>query len=183
MSLIETDTSPNRPDSYRLSKRLRHALELIAAGDARTIKDAATLAGMTRENVSKSLRKPHVQAFLAQKTREILTRSQLRASRRLEELMDSDSATVSLHATVQTLRMNGHMPQEGSNVLIQNNNSVGYQLILRGEPGELSEPASAKPGEISTTYQDVSNSLPALPTTTPTESFVPPFPTWRDPDR
>jgi hypothetical protein len=183
MSLIETDNAPARPQKERISRRLRHALDLLASGDMRNIKDAADKAGLCREHLSRSMRKSHIQAFIAQRTREILTRAQLRASRRLEELIDSDSANVSLHATVQTLRMNGHMPQEGTNVLINNSNSVGYQLILRGEPGELSEGISAKPNEITTTYQDVSGSLPALPTSQPTEPFVPPFPTWRDPDR
>ena len=59
------------PDKIKpVSKKLRHAFDLLERGECRDIKAAAERVKLTREHLSRSLRLPHVQVFIARRARE-----------------------------------------------------------------------------------------------------------------
>jgi hypothetical protein len=89
MTSTSIDIARSRTPEKRLSKRIRHACEALISGDARTIKAAATQAGLSREHLSRALREPHVQAFCERRVRENIGVAQMRAVRVLEHLMDN----------------------------------------------------------------------------------------------
>jgi hypothetical protein len=62
--LIAAKAERSKRGSYRVSARLQRALLLLASGEAASIKDAAAAVGMTREAISKALKKVSVQTFM-----------------------------------------------------------------------------------------------------------------------
>src|SRR3989304_4138476 len=75
----------------RISSRIRTACDLLSSGACRTIKAAAARANLSREHLSRSLRKNHVRAYIEEKTRSELAIATLRAVARLNELGDAKS--------------------------------------------------------------------------------------------
>lgn len=58
-------TTTERPK--RIPHKVRAAIDAMVAGDVKTITDAAGLAGLSREHLSRELSKPHVTTHLRQK--------------------------------------------------------------------------------------------------------------------
>jgi hypothetical protein len=132
-------------------RKVRHALDLMFRGECKDIKAAAAQANLSREHLSRSLRLPHVQAFIARKSRETVANHTIRASARLGELIDSASDHVSLDATKHTLGIGGiRPPSDGTNISIINNIAPGYVVKLRhvddaGEGAKVIEHEAVQP--------------------------------------
>jgi hypothetical protein len=105
-----------------------------------TQREAARLAGMNESHLSRELRKPQIQEFIARKARETLTLGTLRASARVVELIDADSGHVALDASKHVLALDGIAPQERGQVAVNVGVSVGYVIDLAG-PRETPKPA------------------------------------------
>jgi hypothetical protein len=126
----------------RVPKAVRHAIRLIESGEVTTIKAAAERTGLSREHLSKSLAMPHVQAFIAQRTRETIGAGLLRAGVRAVELLDAKSEHVSADMTKHVLATHGIAPaSQGTNINITNNIAPGYVIDMR-DPRET---INAKP--------------------------------------
>lgn len=136
--------TPKRATDERIPKRIRHACELLASGECRTIKAAAERVGMTREHVSKMLGRPHVQAFLERDARRTIAMGRMRASNRVLELLDAASEHVSLDAAKHVLAIGGIAPptSSGISVNINNNIAAGYVIDLGASPASIDAQAA-----------------------------------------
>jgi hypothetical protein len=131
----EALNAPAPPKIKPVSKRLRHALDLLHRGECKDIKAAAERVGMAREHLSRSLRLPHVQVFIARKARETISFGQLRASARLIELVDAGSEHVSFEASKHTLAIEGIKPTADAQVSVNIDIKAGYVIDLTDKPG------------------------------------------------
>lgn len=116
-----------------IPRKVRHGCELIASGECKTVTAAAERCGLSREHLSKMMARPHIQAFVARKASENISRGVLRASSRLVELIDAESEHVAAKVSERLLEHGGILkPQAGSsvNVSINNNMSAGYVIDL-----------------------------------------------------
>ncbi|MGY4351231.1 hypothetical protein ACVWXM_007724 [Bradyrhizobium sp. GM7.3] len=128
---IETGGKPTK--ERRISKRLRHAIDLLTSGEAKTKKAAAEKAGLTRERFSRALKESHVQEYLAAQTRVLLAQAQGRAAAVLLTLMDSArSEHVKKDIAVHVLAINGHRPPDRNGPVFNVGFSVGYVIDLSG---------------------------------------------------
>lgn len=113
MSLPATTATENDLEApapakrLRVPKRIRHACELIADGEVKTIKAAAERVGMSREHLSRSLTKDHVQVFLKRAAAKTIAGASLRASRRMVELIDARSEHVAAKVSERILTSEG----------------------------------------------------------------------------
>ena len=132
-----TDEALNAPvpDKIKpISKRLRHALHLLERGECKDIKSAAERIGMARESLSRALRLPHVQVFIARRSRETVAFGQLRATARMIELIDAGSEHVSLDASKHVAAINGIKPTADAQVSVNIDIKAGYVIDLTDAP-------------------------------------------------
>src|SRR4051812_7438214 len=87
-----------RPMHYRISPRVQRAIELLVTGEAPTITAAAAAVGMVREALSKALNKPHVATYMQERIQRSLKVSAVKAVARLDALLTSENAMVSLRS-------------------------------------------------------------------------------------
>ena len=99
---------------------------------------------MSESHLSTALRKPEIQAFIANKARETIATGALRASARVLELVDAASEHVSLDASKHVLAIEGIKPASDSQVNVNVGVSVGYILDL--SPG--SAPHNGPPVDV-----------------------------------
>ena len=118
----------------RISKRMRQALVLLAT-KGKTQRDAAKAVGLSEWHLSKELRKPHVQVFIARTARQSIQLGVLRASNRVLELIDADSEHVSLDASKHVLAIEGIKPANDSQVSVSIDIKAGWVIDL-SEPGD-----------------------------------------------
>lgn len=110
-------------------------------------REAAKLAGISEFHLSRELKKPQIQAFIAQKARENIQAGVLRASARVVELVDASSEHVSLDASKHLLAIEGiRPPSDATQVSVNVGVSVGYVLDL-SESGERAKVIDAQAGD------------------------------------
>jgi hypothetical protein len=127
----------------RIPRKVLNAIRLIDAGECKTIKAAAERVGLSREHLSISLGKPHVQVFLAQRSRQTISWLVLRAGARAGELLDAQSEHVAADMTKHVLAINGIKPAEASQVSVNVNVSPGYVIDLSNGPERGSDKPSS----------------------------------------
>ncbi|MBR1249189.1 hypothetical protein JQ609_19955 [Bradyrhizobium sp. AUGA SZCCT0169] len=71
-----------------VSRRVRHAIDLMISGQAKTQKDAAEKAGLTRERFCRALKESHVIEYLDGQTRVLLAQSRAPAAATLMTLLE-----------------------------------------------------------------------------------------------
>lgn len=140
----EIAISQNSPPTRRttagqrhISKRLRHAVELLITGEAQTQKDAAEKAGLTRERLCRALKEDHVRAFQVQRCAEMFAGLLPKAIRTFDLTMDGGNAQAALNAALVVARQMGIVSPDGPSVAVTVN-QPGYVIDLSG--GTLSEP-------------------------------------------
>ena len=118
----------------RVTAAMRKVITLLLDGECRTVKAAGARAGLTPEYLSRALRKPHIRAYLDERTRASLDEGKTIAAARLRELIHAKSEHVSFDAAKHTLAINGIAPPsdgQGVSVNISNNQIVaGYVIDL-----------------------------------------------------
>lgn len=123
---------PDKPaKERRISKRMQQALGYLATRGM-TQRDAAAKAGISEFHLSRELKKPQIQAFIARKARETIALGVLRASNRVLELVDASSEHVSLDASKHVLAIEGIKPPDQGQVNVNVGVSVGYVIDLSG---------------------------------------------------
>jgi hypothetical protein len=90
--------------------------------------------GMNVSYLCEVLKKPHVQVFIARRTRETIANGTLRASARLVELLDASSEHVSLDASKHLLAIEGIKPPSGPATQVNVNVSCGWVIDLSDDP-------------------------------------------------
>ncbi|MBR0974095.1 hypothetical protein [Bradyrhizobium japonicum] len=97
-----------------ISAKVRAAIDAMVAGDARTITDAAAVAGVSREYLSRELSKPHITEHLRQKIRRSLAVGAARAGATKLALLDSPNEMVRDRASSFVLGLIGVVPEAAS---------------------------------------------------------------------
>jgi hypothetical protein len=94
-----------------ISAKVRTAIDAMVAGDAKTITDAAAVAGISREHLSRELSKVHVTEHLRQKIKRTLAVGAARAGATKLALLDSSSEIVRDRASSYVLGLIGIVPE------------------------------------------------------------------------
>lgn len=131
----------------RIPPKIRKAVNLLETGECKTQRAAAQRIGVSDAYLCVQLKKPHVQAFIAQRRAENLARGTLRASARIAGLVDADSEHVALHASRLLLETSGDLKtgERGVNININNNIAAGYVIDLSAGLNPQSAADEAKP--------------------------------------
>src|SRR4051812_43684961 len=97
--------------SKPISVKVRAAIDAMVAGTARNITDAAAVAGVSREHLSRELSKPHVTEHLRQKIKRTLAVGAARAGATKLALLDSPNEMVRDRASSFVLGLIGIVPE------------------------------------------------------------------------
>jgi hypothetical protein len=142
---IEPSTKPAK--ERKVSKRIRHCIDLLVTGRARTQVDAAAQAGITRERLCRALREDHVQTYLAQRTRVSLTQAQAPAAAALLRLLDqARSEFVQKDVAIHLLNLSGHKVDKDRGPLVSLNISPGWIIDLSAPGGDQTRFQQVGPG-------------------------------------
>lgn len=121
----------------RLSKKLNAAIDALFDGTGKNITEAAAVAGIARETLSRAMKQPHVREEIRERTERQLTGKTLaRAAGKLHQLLDAQSENVQFRATELALELNGFGAKQGP--VVNNSVSIGWCIDLRRD--------STKPG-------------------------------------
>jgi hypothetical protein len=116
-----------------LPRKISQAVEMLVSGEKKTITATAEALGLTREHLSKSLRTPRAQAFIEQRTREVLSASRMPAAAVLLRLMEfAQSERIKTDIAIHLLAVNGHKPPSNGAPVVNLGLSVGYVIDLSG---------------------------------------------------
>lgn len=131
----EPKSEPKAAKTRQPTKRIRQAVELLVTGECKTQKAAAARIGIAPETLSRSLREPHVLAWIEKETRVALTRLQAPAAGLMAKLMvDAQSEHVQKDLIIHALAINGHKPASSPQVSVNIDIKAGYVIDL-SEPG------------------------------------------------
>jgi hypothetical protein len=138
--VIEADGGggKRKKGAYSVGPRLRVAVEAMACGSATSIQAAADAAQMSREGLSKALRRDGVRQYMRQVIQETLGVGATRAARRMVELIESENSQTGFNASRFLLGVGAGvtMPQPaGTTVNIGIGERAGYCIDL-SEPGQ-----------------------------------------------
>ena len=143
--LATIEREPKSAKTRVVSRRVRHAIDLMISGQAKTQKDAAEKAGLTRERFCRALKESHVQEYLGAQTRVLLAQSQAPAAATLMTLLEqAKSEHVRKDIAVTLLGYNG-MHAEGDRgplVSVAFGAGPGYIIDLSGQhtdPNEVTQ--------------------------------------------
>jgi hypothetical protein len=127
------------PAPRRISRKVRAAIDLMVAGEVKTITEAAAKVGLSREHLSRELSRPDVTELMHQKVRRSLATAAARASHTKVELLDSPSERVRDSASSFVLGLAGIRPATTPSVNVNVEIRAGYVIDLSDDP-----PAGAK---------------------------------------
>jgi hypothetical protein len=136
--LAVSEQKPRRPAS------VKRACDLLERGEAKTITDAAAMAGISREYLSRSLGKGHIQGYLNSRARRRLALGVLRAA---ATKVERDSLHVRNQASSDVLALAGFIVKDGVAPLVNLDlrQAPGYTIYLSSNEGRTVE---VRPGVI-----------------------------------
>ena len=140
-----TTEKPDGPK--RVTKRIRAAIDAMVFGEAQNITQAAKVAGLSREHLSKELNRPHISAFLQDKVRRNLAVNSAKAGATKVELLDSENEMVRDRASSFVLGLAGIAPATSPSVSLNMNIRAGYMIDLSertGPPMRIIGPVGAE---------------------------------------
>ena len=128
--------TPKPVKERRVSKLVRQACDLLASGQAKSIKHASELLGCSREHLSRQFGKEHVQGYLARRAGRKISLAILRAAQVKVDLLDANSERVRDIAATDILAMGGlTVPRaDGPQVSINVGIRAGYVIDLSDGP-------------------------------------------------
>jgi hypothetical protein len=121
---------PKPARERRIPSRVAKAVELLLSGEVRTHKAAAERVGLNYQHLSKMLNRDYVRVFIERRARQTIAAGQMRASRRLVELIDAGSEHVSLDATKHMLGIGGIAPAPTPSLNVNIELKAGYVIDL-----------------------------------------------------
>lgn len=148
-NLAPIDTEQKPAKTRKVSRRVRHAIDLIINGEAKTQKAAAEKAGLTRERFCRALKESHVIEYLDGATRVLLAQSRAPAAATLMTLLEQGkSEHVRKDVAVTLLGYSGiHATGDrGPLVSIGIGGGVGYVIDLRGRDDHPTDLDQLGPG-------------------------------------
>lgn len=121
----------------RISRKMQQALTHLATKGV-TQREAAKRAKMSETHLSRELRKPHIQVFIARKARETIGTAPLRASARLVELIDANSEHVAAQVSERILTSEGILKSDQRSIAVNVDVKAGFILDLREDQATAS---------------------------------------------
>ena len=121
----------------RIPKRIAEAVRLIVTGECTTQKAAAERVGITAGHLCETLKKPHVQVFIDRSVRQTVASGMMRASAKLNSLIDASSEHVSLDATKHVLAIAGIKPTTDAQVSVNVDIRAGFVIDLTDKPAPM----------------------------------------------
>ena len=137
-------TDPER----RVSKRIRQIVDLLVTGECKTQRAACERTNLHPSYVSRELKKSHVRVFIERRARETIASGMMRASARLNELVDAGSEHVSLDATKHLLGIAGIKPAADAQVSVSIDIKAGYVIDITPQTKTIEHEASKGPSVI-----------------------------------
>lgn len=139
-------SAPELDKRPRIPVRVKQAVDAIINGKVRTQKAAAELVGLSPEHLCRMIKKPLVQAFIAQRTRETIVNSQMFAAATLVRLLDGESEHVQKDVAMRILEIAGIKPSDTGSVSITLN-TPGYVIDLTASP-QIAHQAHEQPNHM-----------------------------------
>jgi hypothetical protein len=130
LEAIPAETAPIEAKEPRLSAKLRKALHLLETGECSTQRAAAERAGMSEFQLSRRLREPQIQVFIARRRSENISVGSLRASRRFVQLIDATSEHVAAQVSERILKSEGVLRSDSHQVSVNIDIKAGYVIDL-----------------------------------------------------
>lgn len=115
-----------------ISKKVRAAIDAMVAGEVKTITDAATKAGISREHLSRELSRPHVTEHLRQRVVRSLALASARAGATKIELLDSKNELVRDRASSFVLGLVGIKPETSAAAHPGSQQVPGLIIVING---------------------------------------------------
>jgi hypothetical protein len=139
IAAIPDDTVAIPVKTKRIPKRIAEVVHLLVSGECKTIKAAAERTGMHPNYVSGALKKPEIQVFIERSARQTITNGLLRASARVNELVDASSEHVSFEASKHVLAIAGIKPTADAQVSVNIDIKAGYVIDLTDKPDRVTD--------------------------------------------
>jgi hypothetical protein len=118
----------------RIPRRIAEVVHLLVTGECKTIKAAAERTGMHPNYVSGALKKPEIQVFIERSARQTIANGVMRASARVNELVEASSEHVSFEASKHVLAIAGIKPAADAQVSVNIDIKAGYVIDLTDKP-------------------------------------------------
>jgi hypothetical protein len=128
---------PDKP--LRITDKVRRAINLFVAGDCTKITEAAEKVGLARESLGKALDRPHVVAYLQQRTRKRLEILAARAGVVKGELLESDNDMARDRASSFVLGLAGIQPATTPGLVLNLEIKAGYVIDLSDQPRTIEQ--------------------------------------------
>ena len=118
----------------RITAKVRRAIDLMATGECKLIKDAAEKVGLARESLGRALAKPHVIEHMRQRALRTLSLAVPRAAEVKAELLDSGDSMARDRASTFVLGLADIAPANAPALSVNIEMRAGYVLDLRDDP-------------------------------------------------
>jgi hypothetical protein len=125
------EQSPTKPK--RIPRRIAEVIHLVTTGECATVKAAAERTGMHPNYCYTAFKKPEIQVFIARAARESIARGTMRASARMNQLLDAESEHVSLDASKHVLAIAGIKPANDAQLTVNVDIKAGYVIDIRDD--------------------------------------------------
>jgi hypothetical protein len=123
---------PDKP--LRITDKVRRAINLFVAGDCKQITEAAEKVGLARESLGRALDRPHVLAYLQERTRKRLEILAARAGVVKGELLDCNNDMAREKASTFVLGLAGIAPATTPGIAVNIEIKAGYVIDLSDNP-------------------------------------------------
>jgi hypothetical protein len=114
----------------RIIAKVRRAIDLLARGECKTIKEAAEQAGLARESLSRALGRPHVVEYMRQRAVRTIQMAAGRAAEVKAELLDCGDSMARDRASTFVLGTAGIGPATAPSLSINLEIRAGYVIDL-----------------------------------------------------
>lgn len=101
-----------KPRPQLIGKKIRAAIDALVQGEAANITEAAKIAGLSREHLSRQLSRPHIAELLNNKVKRHLAINAAKAGVTKVQLLDSANEMVRDRASTFVLGLAGIKPDE-----------------------------------------------------------------------
>ena len=125
--------------ALRITEKVRRAVHLLVSGECKQITEAAQKVGLARESLGKALDRPHVLAYLQQRTRKRLEILAGRAGAVKAELLESDNEMVRDRASTFVLGLADIAPASAPSLSVNLEIRAGYVIDLTDEPRTIGQ--------------------------------------------
>jgi hypothetical protein len=136
-------TIPDTPEAdsgkpKRIPPKISQIVDWLVSGACKNQQAACERANLDPSYVSRELRKVHVRVFMERRARESIANGLLRASARVNELMDASSEHVSFEASKHVLAIAGIEPSTDAQVSVNIDIKAGYVIDVSPQANQPS---------------------------------------------